>query len=106
MRRGEIWGADLGLPWRRRPVLLLSRDTAYSLLTRVIVAPLTSRIRQSGSLVLLDPRLDRVPETSVVSLDNLQAIEKDRLTQLLVPLRPEKLLEVEAALRFALGLRD
>jgi mRNA interferase MazF len=104
MIRGEIWWASLPDPWGRRPVLLLSRDGAYSLLTWVIVAPLTTTLWDAPTAVLLDPRYDGVPRRSVISLDNLQSIRLDRLNERITRLRLEKMQEVERAIHFALGL--
>jgi mRNA interferase MazF len=53
MKRGEIWWADLGPPAGRRPVLLLSRDEAYSVRELVTAAPVTTRIRHIPSEVVL-----------------------------------------------------
>lgn len=106
MRRGEIWWANLPLPWGRRPVLLLARDEAYELLTWVMVAPLTTRIRMIPTSVRLDPAADGVPEPCAVSLDNIQAIRTPWLDHRIVRLRTEKLQEVESAIHFALGLRE
>ena len=104
MRRGEVWWADLGSGWGRRPVLLLSREGAYDILTQVSVAPLTSSIRLIPSTVLLDPRADSVPRQSVVNLDGILTISTQQIHEFIVHLRPEKMHEVEQAIHFALGL--
>ncbi|MCH8087678.1 MAG: type II toxin-antitoxin system PemK/MazF family toxin, partial [Chloroflexi bacterium] len=39
MRRGEVWWADLPPPSGRRPVVLLSRDAAYTVRNLVLVTP-------------------------------------------------------------------
>ena len=106
MRRGEIWWADLPQPWGRRPVLLLARDEAYRILTWLAVAPLTTHVRDIPSFVGLAPDTDGVPELCAVSLDNLQSVRKDWLDAMIVRLRPDRMLEVEQAIHFALGLRD
>ena len=106
MRRGEIWWADLPDPWGRRPVLLVARNEAYDILTTVVVAPLTTRIRNIPSAVLLHAKEDGVPQQCSVSLDNLQAIRKGRLETFLVRLNASKMQEVDRAIHFALGLTD
>lgn len=106
MRRGEVWWAQLPSPWGRRPVLLVARNEAYPLLTWVMVAPLTTRIRPIPTAVRLDPDADGVPEPSAVSLDNIQAIRKDWLDVRIVPLRREKMDAIERAIHFAFGLRS
>ena len=47
MKRGEVWWANLPQPLGRRPVVLLSRDEAYSIRNAVTVAEVTRRIRKS-----------------------------------------------------------
>ncbi len=105
MKRGEVWWADLPAPWGRRPVLLLARNEAYDLLTWVMVAPLTTAIRNIPTTVRLDPRSDGVPQHCVVSLDNIQTIRKEWLGALVAQLRPEKMEAVDRAIRFALDLK-
>jgi mRNA interferase MazF len=105
VRRGEVWWADLPAPWGRRPVLLLARNEAYSVLTWVIVAPLTTTTRNISTAVPLDPGADGVPRASIVSLDNIQAIRKDWLDAHIIRLRPAKMQAVDRAIHVALGLR-
>lgn len=106
MTRGEIWWANLPEPWGRRPVLLLSRDQAYRLLTWVVVALLNTRLRDVPSAVLLDPDADQVPSSWIVNLDSIQAIRLAWIDQYITHLRPERMEAVERAVHFALGLRD
>ena len=103
MKRGEIWWAELDPPAGRRPVLLLSRDEAYTIRELVIVAPVTTRIRHIPSEVPLGPE-DGLPKPCVVNLDTITTIAKATLRDKLTTLSPEKLKAVEVALHFALGL--
>lgn len=103
MRRGEVWWADLPPPANRRPVLLLSRDEAYSVRALVIVAPLTTRVRGIPTEVPLGPD-DGVPRQCVANLDTLSAVARASLRERLTALRPEKLRAVDTAIHFALGL--
>jgi len=105
MRRGEIWWAELTPPAGRRPVLLLSRNEAYMVRELVTVAPVTARMRHIPSEVPLGPE-DGLPRACVVNLDTFTTIAKRSLQERLVPLSPEKLKAVEAALHFALGLEE
>ncbi len=105
MRRGEIWWAELMPPAGRHPVLLLSRDEAYAVRELVTVAPVTTRMRHILSEVPLGPE-DGLPKSCVVNLDTITTIAKRSLQERLVPLSPEKLKAVEAALHFALGLEE
>ena len=103
MRRGEIWWAELDPPAGKRPVLLLSRNEAYSVRSLVIVAPVTTRIRSIPSEVPLGPA-DGLPQDCVVNLDTITTIPKDCLRNRLTVLNVKKLREVETAVCFALGI--
>ena len=103
MKRGEIWWAELEAPAGQRPVLLLSRNEAYSVRDLVIIAPVTSRIRNIRSEVPLGPE-DGLGKPCVVNLDVIQTIAKTRLRERLTILTPQKIRAVETALHFSLGL--
>jgi len=103
MKRGEIWWAELEPPAGRRPVLLLSRDEAYSVRDLVIVAPVTTRVRHIPSEVPLNLE-DGLPKPCVINLDTITTIAKVSLRDKLTTLSAEKLRAVEVALHFALGM--
>lgn len=103
MQRGEIWWADLPEPAGRRPVVLLSRNEAYAVRQLVTVAPITTRARQIPTEVPLGPA-EGLPKACVANLDTVTTIPRRALTQLIGPLPLEKLIRVERALIFALGL--
>jgi len=103
MRRGEIWWAELESPAGRRPVLLLSRNEAYSIRSLVIVATVTTRIRGISSEVPLGID-DGMPQDCVANLDTITTIPKDCLRSRLAVLSIKKFKEIEAAIYFALGI--
>ena len=103
MRRGEVWWAELPSPMGRRPVLLLSRDAAYSVRTSVTVAVITRTIRNIPVEVLLGQE-DGMPTKCVVNLDSILTIPKSRLTESITTLSNEKMVEVAKAIFFALDL--
>ena len=103
MKRGEIWWAELEPPAGRRPVLLLSRDEAYSVRELVTVAPVTTRMRHIPSEVPLGIE-DGLPKACVINLDIITTIAKVTLRDKLTTLNAEKLKAVEVALHFALGM--
>lgn len=103
MKREGIWWAELRPPAGRRPVVLLSRDEAYDVRSLVIVAPVTTRIRHIPSEVPLGIN-DGMPKDCVVNLDTITTIPKDCLQSRLTSLGTGKLEEVDAAIRFALGM--
>ncbi len=105
MRRGEIWWAELEPPAGRRPVVLLSRNEAYSVRSLVVVAPVTTRIRRTPSEVYLGTD-DGMPQDCVANLDTMATIPKDCLQNHLTTLSAKKLKEVESAIRFTLGMEQ
>ena len=105
MRRGEVWWADLPAPAGRRPVVLLSRDSAYAVRLYVTVAPVTRRIRGLPVEVPLGPT-DGLPQVCAVNLDNISTVNKNILQQRITSLRPDKLEAVDSAIHFALGLES
>jgi mRNA interferase MazF len=102
MQRGEIRWYRFGAPDKRRPVLLLTRDSALEFLGEVTVAPITSTIRDIPSEILLT-EADGMPRSSVVNLDHLQTVSRERLGRLIATLPPDRMEEVRTALLFALG---
>jgi mRNA interferase MazF len=103
MQRGEVWWAELPLPIGRRPVVLLSRDEAYSVRNAVTVAEVTSTIRGIPVEVELGPE-DGLPKKCVVNLDTIATIRKNLLIERIAFLRDEKIDQIDLAIKFALSL--
>jgi mRNA interferase MazF len=103
MRRGEVWWAELPAPAGRRPVVLLSRNEAYTVRELVTVAPVTARIRRIPTEVPLG-RAEGLPKPCVVNLDTITTIPRRTLAALIGPLPADKLIAVDRSLMFALGL--
>jgi mRNA interferase MazF len=103
VKRGEVWWANLPAPSGRRPVLLLSRDQAYTVRNAVTVAFLTSTIRNIPVEVMLTPT-DGVPKTCEVNLDVINTIPKHMIDTRQCVLSAAKMIEVEKALKWALDI--
>ena len=103
MRRGEVWWAELETPAGQRPVVLLSRNEAYSVRSLVIVAPVTTRIRNIPSEVSLG-KPEGMPQACVANLDTITTIPKDCLRSRITSLSAKKVKEVDAAVHFAMGM--
>lgn len=103
MMRGEVWWAELDQPAGRRPVLLISRNEAYIVRSIVIVAPVTTRIRNIPTEVPLGTA-DGMSRDCVVNLDTITTIPKDCLSSRITSLSPQRIKEVEAAIHFAMGM--
>ena len=88
---------------RRRPVLILTRDSAISFLHGITVAPITTTVRDIPSEVFLT-RDDGLLTECAANMDNLQTVPKDRLGPVITYLSPARMAEVNRAVAFALGL--
>jgi mRNA interferase MazF len=84
-------------------VVLVSRDSAYAVRTAVTVLEVSTTIRGIASEVPLGSR-DGMPRKCVANADNIQTIPKNWLDARVAALRAEKLVELDAAMRFSLGL--
>jgi mRNA interferase MazF len=104
MLRGEVWWANLPAPADRRPVVLLTRDSAYNYRTSVTIAPITRTIREMPAEVSLGPE-DGLPANCIINLDDITTISKSRLTDRITMLSRDKLNAVTKAVIFALDLR-
>jgi len=103
VRRGDIRWYRFPHPDKRRPVLVLTRDSVLEYLGEATVAPITSTVRNIPSEVLLSP-LDGLPRESAINCDHLQTVSKGKLGGLIATLPPDKLAAVARAIRFALDL--
>ena len=103
MKRGEVWWANVPQPVGRRPVLLLSRNAAYSVRSAVTVAPITRTVLDIPVEVPLGPE-DGLPRDCVVNLDSIFTVSKKRLERNLTTLSPVKMRSIDQAIRFALDL--
>jgi mRNA interferase MazF len=83
-------------------VLILTRAEAVPVLRRVLVAPLTSRIRNIPTEVRLEVA-DGMPKECVVSLDNLSQISQALLGDPIASLSGARMHEVCKALAMATG---
>ena len=102
MRRGEVRWYRFSTPDKRRPVLILTRNSALEFLGEVTVAPVTSTIREIPSEVRLT-QADGVPRDCAVNLDHVQTVTRARVGPLIATVSPGKMSEVRSALLFALG---
>jgi mRNA interferase MazF len=100
--RGDVRLYQFAPPNKRRPVVVLTRDSAIAYLSTVTVAPVTSAIRGVPSEVVLDEE-DGMKTPCVVNLHNAVTISRDRLGRRVAHLSPLRMSEICASLRFSLG---
>lgn len=99
--RGEVWwieDIDLG----RRPVLVLTRDSAIDVLTWVLVAPATRTVRGIPTEVSLDLD-DGVPWPCALTLDNIRPVRRSLLVDRIAALDEALMQRVCTALRVAVA---
>lgn len=104
MKRGEIRWYKFVEPDKKRPVVVLTRDSIMRFLGEVTVAPITSIIRNIPSEVLLSTD-DGMPKNCAVNLDHIQTVSKSKIGSLITTLSQEKISELRSALLFALGFK-
>jgi len=102
MNRGEVRWYKFQNPDKKRPVVILTRDSAIEFLGEITIAPVTSTIREIPSEVVLG-REDGMPRECAVNLDHIQTVSKGRIGPLITTLRASKMQEIRASLLFALG---
>lgn len=102
MRRGEVRWYKFSRPDKKRPVVILSRDSALEFLGEVTVAPITSVVRDIPSEVLLTKK-EGMPRECAVNLDHIQTVSKGKIGTLITTLSQEKMSQLRSSLLFALG---
>ena len=102
MQRGEIRWYRFSKPDKKRPVLVLTRDSALEFLAEATIAPVTSTVRDIPSEVVLT-QADGMPKECAINLDHVQTISKGRIGALITTLGPQRMAEVRSAFLFALG---
>ena len=103
MKHGEIRWYKFTKPDKKRPVLLLTRDSILSYLGEVTVAPITTTIRSIPSEVLLQKN-DGMLKECAVNCDHIQTVSKGKIGARLTTLSAEKMNKVSTAIQFALNL--
>lgn len=105
MNRGDVRWYTFKTPDKRRPVPVLTRDSAIAVLHSVTIAPITSTIRSIPTEVVLT-EADGLPTTCAANFDNLQTVPKSNIGDRIARLTTQKMKEAGAATSFALGLDD
>lgn len=103
MNQGDVYWHTFRLPDKRRPVLILTRNSVIPFLNNVTVAPVTTTIRCISSEVFLTPEDDGMPDDCVINTDNIQTIQKSNLGNYITTLSLDRMREVRASIEYALG---
>ncbi len=100
--RGDVRIYRFVPPDKKRPVVVLTRDSAIKYLATVTVAPITSTVRGVPSEVVLNED-DGMKAPCAVNLHNAVTISQSRLGRRIAQLSTLRMGEICAALRFSLG---
>jgi mRNA interferase MazF len=103
MKHGEIRWYKFIKPDKKRPVLILTRDSVLEYLGEVTVAPITTTVRNIPSEVFLS-KADGLPRDCAVNCDHLQTVAKGKIGSLITSLSSSKMHDVGTAIRFALDI--
>ena len=103
--RGDVRLYGFAPPEKKRPVVVLTRDSAISYLSTVSVAPITSTIRGVPSEVVLGEE-DGMKRSCAVNLHNMITVSQDRLGKRVTRLHGLRMKEICIALRFFAWLRS
>ena len=103
MKRGEIRWYKFKAPDKKRPVVILIRDSIIDYLGEVTIAPITSTVRNIPSEVALS-REDGMPRECAINFDHIQTVSEGQIGPLIATVPRLKLREVREAVKFALDL--
>ena len=105
MNRGDVCWYNFKTPDKKRPVLVLTRDSAITVLNSVTIAPITLTIRSIPTELVLTEE-DGLPHTCAANFDNLQTVSKGQIGDRITRLSRRKMQEAAAAVSFALALNE
>jgi mRNA interferase MazF len=100
--RGDVRNYNFASPDKKRPVVVLTRNSSIGYLSTVTVAPIISAIRGVPSEVVLTEE-DGMKTPCAVNLHNPVTVVQDRLGKRVAQLSSLCMSEICAALRFSLG---
>ncbi len=101
--RGEIWQYRFASPDKRRPVLVLTRDSLLGHLHTATVVAITSTLRGSPTEVELDPLATGLRTVSCVNLVNVFTVRQADLRRYVGAASVDTMRQVCRALAIATG---
>lgn len=111
MKRGDVYFADLSPVVGSeqggvRPVLVIQNDIGNRFSPTVIVAAITAQIQKAKlpTHVEIDAKRYGFERDSVILLEQIRTIDKQRLTDKITHLDDEMMEKVDEALQVSLGL--
>ena len=113
MIRGEIWWADLGIPFGsepgfKRPVVIIQDDSFNnSKINTVIVASITTNLNLSDAPgnVLIEKEESGLSKNGVINISQISTIDKKRLTEKVCVLSQSSISEMDYGLKLVLNIQ-
>lgn len=113
IQRGDIFYANLN-PVQgseqggQRPVLIIQNDVGNMYSPTTIIAAITSRIKRAKlpTHIELSAARFQLEKDSVVLLEQLRTIDKQRLMEKITQLDEEVMLQVDRAIEISLGIKE
>lgn len=113
VKRGDVFYADLSPVVGSeqggvRPVLVIQNDIGNRFSPTVIVAAITAQIQKAKlpTHVEIEAKTHGMERDSVVLLEQIRTIDKQRLTDKITHLEEESMRKVDEALQISVGLID
>ncbi|MDY0406897.1 type II toxin-antitoxin system PemK/MazF family toxin [Virgibacillus sp. 179-BFC.A HS] len=113
VQRGEVYFADLSPVVGSeqggvRPVLILQNDIGNRFSPTVIVAAITAQIQKAKlpTHVEIDAKKYGFDRDSVILLEQIRTLDKQRLTDKITKLDKEMMKKINHALEISLGLKE
>src|SRR5271170_3579502 len=100
MKRGEIRWYKFHAPDKKRPVLILTRNSVLEYIAEATIVPVTTTIHDIPSEVLLS-QVDGLSKDCALNCDHLQTVAQAKIGSLITTLSNEKMTQVSQAVRFA-----
>lgn len=105
-RRGEIYWVNLdpavgGETKKRRPAIVVSNDIGNELSSVIMIAPITSKIRQ---VYPFEVKIFLAGKTGKIMLNQCRAVDKSRLNGKIDTADQEVMASVEEAIKIVFGL--
>ena len=110
VKRGDIYYADLSPVGSEqggiRPVLIIQNDVGNRYSPTVICAAITSRMNKAKlpTHIEIDSRRCQIMKDSVILLEQIRTIDKQRLKDMIGHLDKERMRSVDEAIRVSLAL--
>jgi len=113
MTRGELWWADLGIPFGsepgyKRPVLIIQNDFFNnSNINTTIAVPLTTNLllAEIPGNILITQNESKLAKDSVIAIPQIEVIDRRRLLEKIAKIDRSIIEKVENSIMFILGIQ-